>query len=216
VYLIPLWVVIYSESSSHAAQKRATRSFMPVVATVVESGVARRGKRSGWMAKITYRYEVNGQTYQSSGISFAATETSSLLRGGPSRESAATTAAAHPTGSTIAAYYDPANPSEAVRDVSPPSGSRWVGYVWLLVIAGLASLLGIVPRTLGPRVPDPLVTGGILVGGLGALAAAGWFLNRALQSSSPEDRGTALAFGLIGLMILAAFARRLRGRAYAA
>jgi len=153
------------------------------------------------MAKITYRYEVNGQTYQSSGISFAATETSSLLRGGPSRESAATTAAAHPTGSTIAAYYDPANPSE------------WVGYVWLLVIAGLASLLGIVPRTLGPRVPDPLVTGGILVGGLGALAAAGWFLNRALQSSSPEDRGTALAFGLIGLMILAAFARRLRGRA---
>ena len=212
VYLTPLGFLIYSQTSSHANQSRASRSFAPVVATVVESGVARRGRRSGWLAKITYRYQVDGQTYVSSRISFAATSTSGLLRGGPSREGAAAAASEHPVGSTIDAYYDPADPSEAVRDVAPPAGSPLLPILWLLVLAALFALLQTVPRNLGPQIPDPVVTGGILVGGLGALVAGAWYLNRAVRGSGGEDAGTAFAFGLIGMMILYQFVRRVRAR----
>src|SRR2546422_6042643 len=68
---------------------------------------------------------------------------------------------------------DPADPSEAVRDVTPPAGSPLLPILWLLVLAALFALLQTVPRNLGPQIPDPVVTGGILVGGLGALVAGG-------------------------------------------
>src|SRR2546426_2377072 len=173
VYLTPLGFLIYWQTSSHANQKRATRSFAPVVATVVESGVARRRRGRGWLAKITYQYQVDGHTYVSSRISVAATSTSGLLRGVPSREGAAAAASEHPVGSTIDAYYDPADPSEAVRDVTPPAGSPLLPILWLLVLAALFALLQTVPRNLGPQIPDPVVTGGIFVGGVGALVAGG-------------------------------------------
>src|SRR5437879_6029930 len=91
VFLTPLCFLVYRETSQHADQQRASRAFIPVVATVVESGVARRGRRAGWLAKITYQYEVDDREYVSSRVSFAGTETSGLLRGGPSREDAAAT-----------------------------------------------------------------------------------------------------------------------------
>ena len=212
IYLTPVGFLIYSLTTSHGHQERASRSFIPVVATVVESGVARRGKRSGWWAKITYRYDIDGHRYVSSRISFAGTRTSWLLRGGPSFEDATATALEHPVGSTIDAYYDPVNPSEAVRDVSPPSGSPWVPILWVGVLAGLFGLLKAVPRTVGPRIPDQLVTGVILASGLSALGAAVWFLSQALRRAAREDAGTALAFSFIGIMILLEFVRRRRAR----
>jgi len=38
------------------------------------------------------------------------------------------------------------------------------------------------------------------------------YLNRAVRGSGGEDAGTALAFGLIGMMILYQFVRRVRAR----
>ena len=223
VCLTPLSFIVYSETSSHAYQKRANRSFTPVVATVVESGVARRGRRSGWFAKVTYRYEVDGHTYVSSRVSFAGTETSGLLRGGPSREDAAATVAEHPVGSAIDAYYDPTNPSEAVRDASPPSGSPLFKIVWFVVVAVLLGLLGVGVGARyervrvsfpGPRIPERVITVVLSVACLASFAAGAWFMVRAARGSAQDDIGTAFAFVFIGAMILvgARLHRRRTGR----
>ncbi len=205
--LIPFAFLIYSRTSGHSHQQRASRSFVPVVATVVESRVL--AGKTRWSAKVSYRYAVGGKTYLSSEVSYARTEMSGLLRGGPSRAGASATAAEHPIGSTLYAYYDPANPSDALLDRSPPVGSPWVPIMWLLVLVALGSLLGVVPRTLGPRIPDPWVIGAVRGAGVSAFAGAIWFLLRVLRGSGREDVGTAFALIFIGSLLVGS-ARLLR------
>lgn len=209
VFLIPFSFLIYSETSRHSAQQRANRSFIPVSAIVVESSVERGKVR--WFAKITYRYRVDGQTYVSSRLSFAATSASILMRGGPSREEAAEIAADHPVGSAIDAFYDPTHPSDAVRDNSPPSGSPLTRISLLIVLVVLLSLLGVGSRDPGgriafpgPRIPESLISITLFLGCLAAYGAAAWFLVRAGRGSArsgPDDIGTAFAFGFIGSII---------------
>ena len=217
VYLTPLWFVIYLQTSSHADQKRASKSFARVRATVVESGVAPRGKGKGWFAKITYQYEVDGRTYASSRISFTGTETSGLLRGGPSREDAAATAAEHSVGSTIDAYYDPTDPSQAVRDVSLPSSSPLTRILLLLLVAVLLGLLGVSargPRVRvsfpGPRVPESWITAVLFLGCLASFAAAAWYVIASSRGPAQDDLGTAFAFVFIGSMLLWTWRQRRR------
>ncbi len=210
VFLTPFSFMIYRETSLHSAQKRANTSFTPVPATVVESRVERRGKTT-WFAKIAYRYEVDGQAYLSSRLSFAETKTASLLRGGPSHEEALDVAAEHPVGSAIDAFYDPSKPSEAVRDASPPSGSPLTRILLLIVLAGLLGLLGVGARGPrgrvsfpGPQIPESLISVALFVGCVTSYAAGAWFLMRAgrgsLQSVQ-DDIGTAFAFAFIGSII---------------
>ena|SRR5438034_9120115 len=209
--------------TAHPPAERASTSYVPIVATVVESGIVATGRGRGWRARVTYRYEVDGREYLSSRIGFVPTATSLALDGGPSRQDATAVAARHPLGSTLRAYYDPANPSEAVRDASPHSGSPLTRIPLFVVVAVLLSLLGVRTRGPrirvsfpGPRIPEPLITVVLFVGCLASFAAGAWFMIQAVRGSGQDDAGTAFAFGLMGAMMLFTWLHRRRARRDAA
>jgi len=61
VFLTPTGFIVYWLTSRHAHQERASTSYVPIVATVVESGIVATGRGRGWRARVTYRYEVDGR-----------------------------------------------------------------------------------------------------------------------------------------------------------
>jgi uncharacterized protein DUF3592 len=217
VFLTPTGFIAYLVTSRHARQERASTSYVPIVATVVESGIVSAGRTRGWQARVTYRYKVDGHAYLSSRIEFFRTATSPALHGGPSRDDATAVAARLAVGSTLQAYYDPANPSEAVRDASPPSGSPLTTTLAFVVVAVLLGLLGVRTRGPrirvsfpGPRIPEPLITFTVFVGCLASFAAGAWFIIRAVRGSAQDDAGTAFAFGIIGALLLSIWLHRRR------
>jgi hypothetical protein len=112
------------------AQQQAISTYEPVEATVLSSEVSVHRNAQGTMysAAITYRYSVDGRTYESSDV-----------RPGPGgwrkgEEWARRVVRTHPEGATATAYYDPDDPGESylVEDRS---------LLWPSVIAGVGLLL---------------------------------------------------------------------------
>ena len=73
VFLTPTGFIVYWLTSRHAHQERASTSYVPIVATVVESGIVATGRGRGWRARVTYRYEVDGREWgqDDAGTAFA-------------------------------------------------------------------------------------------------------------------------------------------------
>jgi hypothetical protein len=112
------------------AQQQAVSTYEPVDATVLSSEVSVHRNAQGTMysAAITYRYTVDGRTYESSDV-----------RPGPGgwrkgEEWARRVVRNHPEGATVTAYHDPDAPGESylVEDRS---------LLWPSVVAGIGLLL---------------------------------------------------------------------------
>ena len=116
------------------------------MATVEESGVTeylvttRRGSRwTEYRPAVTYNYEVGGHKYKSSTMQFgrnvgASNDTSGLM----SKDTAQRIANRYRKGSSVKAYYDPANPEFAVlsRTMEVPAWSM-LGLSLVFFYAGL-------------------------------------------------------------------------------
>jgi hypothetical protein len=95
---------------SHLLAAAETTSYPSTTATIKESHLSsRRGSRGGtiWDADVSYSFSVNNQTFTSTAINKG--------NAGLSKRSAAEyTLALFPVGKQVPAYYNPANPQEAV------------------------------------------------------------------------------------------------------
>lgn len=119
-----IWSIVVSYFSyglalSYIAQIRASRAFQPVDATVLSSRVhtGRAGPRglAVYSPIISYRYVVQGTTYESTNYAF--------MGKSPSLDEALSIVDQYPPGVRVVAYYDPKHPSQAVLDrTEPPLG----------------------------------------------------------------------------------------------
>jgi hypothetical protein len=88
-------------------------------------------------AKIHYKYLVGGKEYESWRRTFSEVSTSSMRR---TQE----ILARYPQGASVAVYYDPEDPSSAVLESGVGTSSYiFLGFAILLLLAGLAGLLGL-------------------------------------------------------------------------
>lgn len=119
--------------SSQAAREYRSLDWPTTEGVVVTSAVHAGGRISAptYMARVGYRYEVDGVAYSSdrisgdSGLTDDRTEAEALV-------------VDRPVGATVTVHYDPETPSEALLVVSPPRGLL----VAILVALGLALLFG--------------------------------------------------------------------------
>ena len=123
--------------SSLIANAKARR-WPATTGTVIESRVlmvdiSPTKKGSQWVpqAEVKFRYEVDKKFYESMNLKYGMNQI-----GGTHRRYAPEVAARYPVGAPLPVSYDPANPADAVSDLSPGS------YAWLRVIAGLLLLSG--------------------------------------------------------------------------
>ncbi|TDU66137.1 uncharacterized protein DUF3592 [Prosthecobacter fusiformis] len=114
--------------------KMKTSESWPVAAgKVLHSEVAEARTRAGattrmYEARVTYEYEVDGQTYKGDQIGFMDGSSSN-------RSDAAVIVNARPVGKEVPVYYDPANPHEACLE-------RKTGKLpWLMMGGGGLGLL---------------------------------------------------------------------------
>ena len=114
---------------------REAASWPAVEATVLESRVdsVRGSDSTTYRPEIVYRYEVDGEPFESNvydahGAGFSNSD----------RSRAFEAVKANPAGATVTAYVDPADPSRAMLD------REWSGgLMWLLVLLPAMGLLGL-------------------------------------------------------------------------
>ncbi len=100
-------------------------------ARVTASGVSTDVSNAGrwWQPELTYDYEINGQSYQSSTVRFVMPP---FYREEPARE----IQSEYPEGTLTRAAYNPRNPSQSVLQPGVPSGLWWRGllplFFWTL------------------------------------------------------------------------------------
>lgn len=111
---IGMFVLLFG---AYREQERAAAEYRQTEGTVVTAELrrqTRKGKADHWFVDRTYRYEVDGRAFESKRSSHTSTSYAS-------REGAQRVVDANPPGSKITVWYDPADPSVAVLDRSPPS-----------------------------------------------------------------------------------------------
>ena len=119
--------------------------FRPATATVLESGVRTSSDSDGttYAPRLRYRYRVDGRDCEGDRYDFGGGSSSS------DRRWSGRVAAAHPPGSALAIWYDPAEPGSAVVERRLP---RHYWFVWmflqpfLVVSAGLLAALLLLVR----------------------------------------------------------------------
>jgi uncharacterized membrane protein YqjE len=112
---------------------RAATSYQPVEATVVSADIEADETADEYRMRITYRYEVDGQTYQADRLGFGDPWTRRLRR---LREEIQR----YQPGTRIRAWYDPDRPARAVLQPRVPP-SAW--FLLLLLQPFLAVALGL-------------------------------------------------------------------------
>lgn len=136
----------YAYGSSHVQQLRAHRTFIPIAAVVVSSQVVERGGSSttrgtSYAPRIVTRYSVDQQTYESDRYFFAG-------KGWRDRESARSVVDRFQPGSATRVFVDPADPTRAILDATPPGnvGFIVVGSMLVFPLALIVHGLGIARR----------------------------------------------------------------------
>ncbi|GIW79159.1 MAG: hypothetical protein KatS3mg105_0966 [Gemmatales bacterium] len=144
----------YGSVASYQEQRRAQATFKPVSAVVLTSRVRRIPGDEGsdtFRPEVKYRYEVDGQRYESDRFAFFAKGYSDYLE-------AKRVADRYPVGSTVTAYYDPSDPAKAVLDPHAPERSSVLllaGILGVFWLAGFAVLAWSFWPWLRPRQPSP-------------------------------------------------------------
>jgi hypothetical protein len=119
VILLAALYFTYAALGAYLNQRRAHASFIPVTATVTAAYVQSSGSTTSahgesFSPRIVYRYSVDGKAYTSERYFYV---------GDGWRDAAEAEAvkARYPVGSTVQAYADAGDPSQAVLDRSAPA-----------------------------------------------------------------------------------------------
>lgn len=116
--------------------------------------VEERERRRRYFPSITYRWEVDGQSYTGSRYQLGTTHEKYA-----EREQAVAAAAKYRTDTTITVYYDPKDPSQAVLDKSA-SSALWVPLLLGLLLAGMGGVglkkFDVIERALATGSAEPL------------------------------------------------------------
>jgi hypothetical protein len=137
--------ISYAIYWSHQQQLDAANHFEPVLATILNSQLAQHNHRDAttggpvrsYSPHILYRYDVNGQIYESRRFSYLGP----VNRG---RADVERIVARYPAGSKQTAYYNPDNPAESVLHKNMTQIDLFSGYFWvplILVVAGVTVIL---------------------------------------------------------------------------
>jgi hypothetical protein len=187
--------LIFIDVGSYMAwsQDHAMRAHVPVTANVLSRDIESNSDSDGttYRPVVKYRYTVNGRSYESDQVT--------VLKEASGHSWATGVLARIPSGDTVRAYYDPADPSSAflLRETS------FFPYIFILfpmvfMCIGLASMVSDKPPDIqGLR---PLVVMAIAWNGVGLLVASHYFgVGGALDLTAK----VALAlYGLIGGLML--------------
>lgn len=123
-------ILLLQKQSEIAA---ASAAWPTVSAQIIDSRLEQRfsqqkeGSHDEWKAVIRYRYQINGQTFESQQRRFPETGFSQNQAG------EAAIAARYPTGSTVTAYVNPSQPQQACLEAGR-HWSVWVGQAMTLAI----------------------------------------------------------------------------------
>lgn len=119
-------LVAYLQFGDLLEQVRGAFFYQPVKAVILKSqqeptlAEGASGKQIG-VARITYRYLVNGQSYQTDRVAFSRPKTP---------QDVAMLVKFYEEGSEVTAYYDPDNPATAILDRAYPNMAQ---ALWSLV-----------------------------------------------------------------------------------
>jgi len=130
--------------TSGQQQNDAAANYLPVTATVLASDVVSSrtsnpgatGNVTSYQPRIEFEYEVDGKTYRSKRFAY--------LVSGFDRETVEGIVKRYPVGGRCTAYYDPAQPRQAILHRSAGGGGSTDAYVVavVLVSTGLLMLVG--------------------------------------------------------------------------
>jgi hypothetical protein len=127
----PLLALLLVGMAVRARRRAAAAYTWPTTrGIVIASSVKSTSNRGSYAPKITYRYQVAGQTYESAVMS------RNFQTGGP-RNIAQAKADEYPVGRQVDVRYDPEKPQEAVLELVTPA--VW----WLYLLAGLSLFMGV-------------------------------------------------------------------------
>ncbi|GAP62236.1 hypothetical protein ARMA_0659 [Ardenticatena maritima] len=119
---------------SYRDQVRASRTFQPVPARVLESKVKRISGDKGsdsFLPYVRYTYEVDGKRYESDTFFFTGWGYNDYLEAKKKVDN-------YPVGATVTAYYDPNAPEITVLDNSFPTNASFAfaifGVFWSIAI----------------------------------------------------------------------------------
>lgn len=168
IFCIPIGIVGYQEYQAcrMLARQWHTQVYVPTDGRIISADVisTEGSKYTHYHAAFTYKYSVDGLQFTAHRYRYGGSPTDS--------QSANQIVAAHPAGSTVQVYYDPANPAETV--LSPGVMARDVGRLFLPIALILFFLFGII-RTCGnarwSEGPVPVAGGIQIFSGMTAVRA---------------------------------------------
>ena len=130
------WASVYSA----LRQWQAHYEFVPVLATVLQSGVessAAGASSAGqsWRPLVTYQFSFGSSSHEQNQIFL-------MGKGWSDRAAVEDWLVNYPEGATVTAYVNPADPKEAVLDNSAPDNRFLLFLLPLFVAGGLAVFFG--------------------------------------------------------------------------
>lgn len=125
-------------------QWQAHYEFVPVLATVLQSGVEASAagastKRVAWHPVVTYQYAFGSSLLEQNQISHTG-------NGWSDRAAVDDWLTNYEEGSTVTAYVNPADPKEAVLDNTAPDNSVLLILLTFVLMGGLAVMIGLRKR----------------------------------------------------------------------
>lgn len=131
----------WASLQSALRQWQAHYEFVPVLATVLHSGVESSAtgastKGSSWRPVVTYQYAFGSSLHEQNRIFF-------LGNGWSDRAAVEDWLANYDEGTTVTAYVNPADPPEAVLDITPPDNSFLLFLLPLFLVGGMAVVIGL-------------------------------------------------------------------------
>lgn len=144
-------ILSYFKNKKKAA---ASLSWSTAPGTILESSVREASGSdfdgpATYTVKLSYSYQVMGQTYQGKNIHIGARST-------VPHSKAQATASQYPAGSAVTVYYDPANPADAVLERAAPANTvvLILGIIFLfitlcLMCGGLIAVINTFTATTG-------------------------------------------------------------------
>ncbi len=130
IVLISFFIVVFAQG--YQLQSRAHTQYKPAEAVITRSEVVcGKGKNRTCNASIEYKYSVSGQLYTANRIAYISHQISAEAQ-----------VDQFPIGMHVTAYFDPANPGEAVLDNSAWPLTRLAGMLGPPLIIFIAIIGG--------------------------------------------------------------------------
>ena len=130
----------WASLQSALRQWQAHYEFVPVLATVLQSGVESSAtgastKGSSWHPVVTYQYAYGSSLHEQNRIFY-------MGNGWSDRAAVEDWLTNYDEGTTVTAYVNPADPQEAVLDITAPDNTFLLFLLPLVLSGGLAVVIG--------------------------------------------------------------------------